>query len=150
VVTHAHDDKMGSLAAVHAAGVRSFAHALTNADAPARGLGVATEVLFADGSDTAQVAGAEVFFPGAGHTRENVVVYFAPARVLFGGCLIRPADVEDLGNTADADVARWADSVRAVRARYPEARIVVPSHGARGGRELLDPTISLAERASPR
>ncbi|MBM4382087.1 MAG: subclass B1 metallo-beta-lactamase [Deltaproteobacteria bacterium] len=150
VVTHAHADKMGGMAALRLAGIRSFAHVLSSEDAPARGLEPASDALFADGARERVVMGAVVFHPGPGHTRDNLVVYFAPARVLFGGCLIRPGDSRDLGNTADGDVARWADTVRAVRARFPETRIVVPSHGPPGGPELLDHTIALAERAARR
>jgi len=36
---------------------------------------------------------------------------------------------------------------RLVAARYPDARVVIPSHGPAGGRELLDHTIALAEAA---
>lgn len=150
VVTHAHADKMGGMAALRLAGVRSFAHAISNQDAPPRGLEPASDTLFADGKRERVVMGTVVFHPGTGHTRDNLVVYYAPARVLFGGCLIRPGDARDLGNTADGDIARWAETVRAVRARFPEARIVVPSHGPPGGPELLDHTIVLAERAARR
>ena len=91
--------------------------------------------------------GIEVFYPGAGHTPDNVVVAVPRAGILFGGCLIRPAGAQNLGNTTDADVAAWADSVRAAAARYPAARLVVPSHGVPGGRGLLDHTIALADAA---
>lgn len=150
VVTHAHADKMGGLGATRAAGIRSYAHPWSNADAPGRGLGLASEILFAEGGDSQTVAGVEVFYPGAGHSRDNLVVYYAPARVLFGGCLVRPGRANDLGNTADADVGHWADAVRAVRARFPDAGIVVPSHGQVGGPELLEHTIELAEAAVQR
>jgi glyoxylase-like metal-dependent hydrolase (beta-lactamase superfamily II) len=89
VVTHAHADKMGGMAALRLAGVRSFAHAISNQDAPPRGLEPASDTLFADGKRERFVMGAVVFHPGTGHTRDNLVVYYAPARVLFGGCLIR-------------------------------------------------------------
>ncbi len=150
VATHAHDDKMGGLRAVRAAGIRSYAHAFSNEDAPARGLAPASDGLFADGSRDFALAGLEIFHPGAGHTRDNLVVYVPSARVLFGGCLVRPGAATDLGNTADGDVAHWADAVRAVVARFPDARIVVPSHGAAGGPELLAHTIALAEDAARR
>ena len=90
------------------------------------------------------------FYPGPGHTRDNIVVYYAPAKVLFGGCLIRPGGSDNLGNTADADVAHWAEAVRNVAAAFADAEIVIPSHGPMGGRELLDHTIALAEAAADR
>lgn len=159
IATHAHNDKMGGMAAANAR-MDTAAFEMTNADAAARGLTPARHSIdaasidkaltltqtAADGSIVARGA-FELLYPGPGHTRDNIVVYYAPAKVLFGGCLIRPAGATDLGNAADADIAHWADAVRAVAARFPDAEIVIPSHGERGGRELLDHTIALAEAA---
>ena len=39
VVTHAHQDKMGGMDALHAAGIATYANALSNQLAPARGDG---------------------------------------------------------------------------------------------------------------
>jgi len=145
VVTHAHQDKMGGVPALHAAGVETYAHPLSNVDAPTRGLTPAAHVLSFDGDAVSLFDGAfEVFYPGPGHTRDNVVVYLPASRVLFGGCLIRPGDADGLGNTADADVGHWADAVRGVQRRYRDAQVVVPSHGDPGGTELLSHTVDLA------
>lgn len=143
VVTHAHSDKMGGMSTLDARGVTTFALPETNEDAPARELLPAQRTV----SEDERLGPLEIFHPGPGHTRDNIVVYHSASKILFGGCLIRPAAATDLGNTADGDVRRWADSVRAVAARFPEATVVIPSHGAAGGRELLDHTIALAEAA---
>lgn len=159
IATHAHNDKMGGMAAANAR-MDTAAFEMTNQDAVRRGLTPARHSIdaasidkaltltqtAADGSVVAR-GEFELLYPGPGHTRDNIVVYYAPAKVLFGGCLIRPADATNLGNAADADVAHWADAVRAVAARFPDATIVIPSHGEKGGRELLDHTIALAEAA---
>ena len=158
VVTHAHADKMGGVAALTAAGVRVYATLMTNRDARRRGLTPAPGVLapfeaagepgvYTFGDATAPPSPIEIFYPGPGHTRDNIVVYYAPANVLFGGCLIRPGRSKSLGNTADANIAHWGLAVRAVKARYPNAKVVIPSHGPIGGPELLDHTIALAEAA---
>lgn len=158
IVTHAHDDKMGGMNALNKAGVGAHAHRLTNADAPARGLNPAQFVILDTADDVSFFGGSsggderegpiKVYYPGPGHTRDNIVVYYEPAKVLFGGCLIRPGESNNLGNSADADIGHWAQAVRNVAERFPEAEIVVPSHGAAGGRKLLDHTIALAEAAA--
>jgi metallo-beta-lactamase class B len=79
----------------------------------------------------------ELFFPGAGHARDNIVVWHPSSGVLFGGCFVKAGNAEDLGNVADADTAAWPASLERVRARFPEVRIVVPGHGALGGPDLL-------------
>lgn len=158
LVTHAHNDKMGGMQTIIDARIAARAHPLTNEDAPGRGLRPAPmsilgdsdfDTLFGESDGAGEQAGpVAAFYPGPGHTRDNIVIYYAPARVLFGGCLIRPQNSNDLGNTADANVAHWADAVRAVAARFPQAEIIVPSHGPIGGRELLAHTIELAEAAA--
>lgn len=58
------------------------------------------------------------------------------------GSLVRPGGTESLGNTADADIEKWAESVARVRDRID---VVVSSHGSPAGPELLDHTIALVE-----
>jgi len=148
VVTHAHDDKMGGVGALHAAGVVTIALDLTNRDAPGRGLVPAVESLaLAPGDAFPLTKDIEIFYPGPAHTRDNIVVYHGPTRTLFGGCLVRPGRASTLGNTADADVSNWAAAARALKTRYPDAAVVIPSHGPPGGPDLLDHTIALAEAA---
>ena len=148
IVTHAHQDKMGGMNALHEAGIKTFAHVYTNEDAPKRGLTPAKTIVLENSTQSTNAEGITLFYPGPGHTRDNIVIYYAPAKVLFGGCLIRPGDSNNLGNTTDGDVANWADAVRNIAAKFPDAEIIIPSHGAAGGRELLDHTIALAEAAA--
>ncbi|MEO1135564.1 MAG: subclass B1 metallo-beta-lactamase, partial [Pseudomonadota bacterium] len=162
IVTHAHRDKMGGMDALHDASIETYAFTLTNKDAPARGLTPAqnsldlpppsspSRMLFGDPApgNSPITLMFEFYYPGPGHTHDNIVVYYAPEKILFGGCLIRPDDARNLGNIADGDVEHWAQAVRNVAAAFPEAEIIVPSHGAPGGRELLDHTIALAQAAA--
>ncbi len=62
---------------------------------------------------------ALIFYPGAGHTKDNVVVYFPKERILFGGCFIKDNKATGMGNIADADLAAWPGISRAHRGRIP-------------------------------
>jgi glyoxylase-like metal-dependent hydrolase (beta-lactamase superfamily II) len=157
IVTHAHADKIGGLAALHAAGVETFAFRLTNADAPKRGLTPARVSLDFDShgwltpesrEKAAPLGKLRLFYPGAGHTRDNIVVGIPGASILFGGCLIRPPGATDLGNTADGDVGHWQAAALAAGAAFPDATIVIPSHGDPAGRELIALTADLASAAA--
>lgn len=157
IVTHAHADKIGGLAALHAAGVKTFAFRLTNADAPKRGLTPAKVSLDFDSQGwltptsrekAAPLGKLRLFYPGAGHTRDNIVVGIPAASILFGGCLIRPPGATDLGNTADGDVGHWRAAALAAGAAFPDATIVIPSHGDPAGRELIALTANLARAAA--
>ncbi len=153
IMTHAHSDKMGGVEMLHKYDIETRAHKFTNEDAPKRGLIPAQESIDLEIGHIQVNAGPsgffEVLYPGPGHTRDNVVVHLlVDSGILFGGCLIRPGDTKSLGNTADGDIANWADAVRIVANTFPDTKIIIPSHGPRGGRELLDHTIALAERAA--
>lgn len=147
IYTHAHNDKMGGVSAVQSRGITDYALPLTNRLAPSRGLVPAAGDLprLASDEDT-KIGGLTVFFPGGGHTADNIVVAVPQEGVLFGGCLIRPGKSFSLGNTADAVLGSWAGSVAAVSARFPDAEIIVPSHGPPGDRTLLENTRRLVEK----
>lgn len=148
IVTHGHDDRMGGIAEVRRRGIRTFAGAETVARAPR---GAFDEALPKPAEEVrAGAVTAEVFFPGPAHTRDNVVVWLPASKVLFGGCMVRAASGKTLGNVADADVAAWPDSARALMDRYGQASVVVPGHGDPGGPELLAHTLALALAARPR
>lgn len=83
----------------------------------------------------------QVYFPGPSHTQDNVVVYFPAQRILFGGCMILAG--EKVGNTEDADLEAWPDSV--ARLKQFEFEILVPGHGDRFDPGLLEHTIDLLE-----
>ena len=150
VFTHGHNDKMGGVAAVRQRGIPNYANHLSNRLAQRWGLTPAAGVVEFDGAGeadaVAELAPLTLFYPGPGHTDDNIVVGVNGTEVLFVGCLVRPGSSRTLGNTNDADVGHWADAVVAVTRRFPEESLVVPSHGAPGSRALLDHTIELARR----
>ncbi len=88
----------------------------------------------------------EVYFPGATHTVDNVVVYFRGRRLLYGGCMVKALGARTPGFVGDADMAAWPVSVGKLLERYAEARVVVPGHGACGDLGLVRHTIEVCER----
>ncbi len=146
IVTHAHDDRVGGLPALREAHIPAYATGATAAIVASHHEGAFDGALTSP-IDRRTLAGTEVevFYPGAAHTPDNVVVWIPSRSVLFGGCMIRPAGARALGNLADADVAAWPESARRVVERYGSARVVVPSHGDPGDASLLTHTAELAQ-----
>jgi metallo-beta-lactamase class B len=85
----------------------------------------------------------EVFYPGPSHTEDNIVVYFPSKKLLFGGCMVKSVQSNNLGNTQDADMKQWPASLKKVLAKFGDARIVVPGHGPAGGIELIEHSLKL-------
>jgi glyoxylase-like metal-dependent hydrolase (beta-lactamase superfamily II) len=81
----------------------------------------------------------EVYYPGPAHSPDNLVVYFPEHKILFGGCMIIGWD--QIGNTADADLAAWPASVRQLK--QFDFDVLIPGHGARLDPGLLTHTLAL-------
>ena len=80
VVTHAHQDKMGGMDALHAAGIATYANALSNQLAPQEGMVAAQHSLTFAANGWVKPATApnfgplKVFYPGPGHTSDNITL----------------------------------------------------------------------------
>ncbi len=146
VATHFHPDRLGGIGEVERRGIASWGQRQTARLAAAADLRPPAASFLRQHVLEAAGAELELFFPGPGHSPDNVVVYLPGARLLFGGCLLKSATSTGLGYLGDADVESWAASLAAVGARFPDALRVVPGHGAPGGRELLEHTRELVAR----
>ena len=71
----------------------------------------------------------KVFYPGPGHTSDNITVGIDGTDIAFGGCLIKDSKAKSLGNLGDADTD-YAASARAFGAAFPKASMIVMSHSA--------------------
>jgi len=93
------------------------------------------------GNDGAVEAGgvrAELRHAGAGHTDNDVYVFFPEANVLHTGDLVFHMNHPYIDRGAGATTAGWMDSCRAMLERCDEETVVVPGHGEvtdRGGIE---------------
>ncbi len=145
VVGHFHNDCIGGLPYVHERGIPSLGGAKTIALCEQNSLPVPTESF----EDELQLVfhGDTLIckYPGPGHTEDNIIVYCPNQHILFGGCLVKSARSRGLGNIADANVQAWPVTIQYLLDTYPtDNLLVVPGHGAPGGRALLEHTKQLA------
>jgi glyoxylase-like metal-dependent hydrolase (beta-lactamase superfamily II) len=142
IATHFHNDRTAALDFFRKRGVATYTTRLTDEYSRQKGERRA-EFLF-DKDTTFTIGGypIQTFFPGEGHTRDNIVLWFGRDKVLFGGCLVKSVEAPGLGNLADANVAAWPESIRAVQRKYPQAVYVIPGHqgweDTRGLQHTLD------------
>ncbi|HEY8696576.1 MAG TPA: subclass B1 metallo-beta-lactamase [Rhizomicrobium sp.] len=145
VATHFHNDRTGGIDGLKALGVPTFASPLTCRLAAEHGLPVPEPLKDFGGAPYRFAEDCELFFPGAGHTRDNIVAWFAEQRVLFGGCLLKSTTSGGLGNVADSVVADWPASIRAMQRRYPSPALTIPGHGTIAGDPVAWTLVLLAK-----
>lgn len=146
IPTHFHIDCAGGLAEAHRRGAESFALKKTvellkkdNKPVPKNWF---TDRMSLSCGDTR----VELAFLGGGHTVDNIVAWIPARKILFAGCLVKSLNASNIGNIEDADMAAYPVTLKRMKKRYPDAKIVVPGHGRPGGLDLIDHTIKLCNK----
>lgn len=70
----------------------------------------------------------ETFYPGEGHSPDNIVIWLPKEKVLYGGCLIKSTDGDGLGNLSDANVKAWTPTMQKLAKKYPNPLFIIPGH----------------------
>ncbi len=143
IPNHWHSDCMGGLAYLQSIGIESYANQLTidiaktkNLSVPAHGF--KDSLILNPGNHE-----IDCYYPGAGHSMDNIVVWIPSEKVLFAGCLVKELNATGLGNTVDGDLKEYPHTIEKVLQKFPDAKFVIPGHGAFGGIELIRHTKEL-------
>jgi metallo-beta-lactamase class B len=135
IATHFHSDHTGGIEAMRAANVPVYAHPYSVGLAQAYGHPVPAPVRGLE-KGPVSLGAIELFYPGAGHTRDNITVWHAESGVLFGGCLVRATTDNQIGSVSDADIGAYPASIARLIERYPQRRLTIPGHGSAAGDAL--------------
>jgi len=142
IATHFHQDCLGGLNEFHKLSIKSYAYELTPALARENNLPVPGNT-FSDKLELnigkSNITGR---YMGEAHSKDNIVVWIPDEKILFGGCMVKSIG-SSKGNLSDSNVNEWANTVKAVKKDFVNAKYVIPGHGDYGGTELLDYTIKL-------
>lgn len=143
VVTHFHEDASGGIELLNHLNIRTYATPKTNHLLKRQGREQSSHDITRNTFEL--VTGTiEIFYPGAGHTEDNVVVWLPQSNTLFAGCFVKSKQSKSLGNIEDASVEDWPLSIQKVINKYPGIETVVPGHGKVGDISLLKHTEQLA------
>lgn len=146
VPNHWHNDCMGGLAYLQRQKVKSYANQMTidlarlnNLPVPDFGFRDSLKLQLGDKS-------IECFYLGGAHSTDNIVVWIPSEQILFGGCMIKSLDFNNLGNIADGDLKAYPITIDQVIDRFTRVKYVIPGHGQYGGMELVSHTKDLINR----
>ena len=146
VSTHWHDDRTAGIALLNKKQIPTYASMLTNQSLQTRGKPKAMHTF--DATHYSLLPNKiEIFYPGPGHSEDNIVVWLPHQKILFGGCLLRALAWTSPGNLSDANLDEWAHTVNKIKERYKDIDLVVPGHGNVTNAQILDHTINVVEAA---
>jgi len=126
--THWHSDKTAGLEYYRQLGIKTYTTVLTD-ELSKNNNKKRAEFLMAN--DTVFNVGQyffETYYPGQGHTEDNIVIWFKKEKILYGGCLIKGADAEDLGYLGDGNVTEYASTLKNVQRKYRKPKFIIIAH----------------------
>lgn len=143
IITHAHEDRMGGIDTLLENEIDARSTMLTAELAEGSNFKRPTTSLDSNPNFKIGDVAIETFYPGEGHSADNIVVWLPNEKVLFGGCIIKDLNSEGLGSTTDANVEQWPISLNKLLEKYSDADVVIPGHGKWGDIELIKHTLEL-------
>lgn len=143
ISTHSHDDRTAGLGFLRLNGVKTYSSKLTY-DLCKEHNEKQAEFYFV--KDTIFNLGNykfETYYPGEGHTKDNIVIWFEKYKILYGGCLLKSTENKNLGNIADANINEWKPTIKKVIKKYPKPNFVIPGHFGWTNKNGLKHTLKL-------
>ncbi|MBY0424161.1 MAG: BlaB/IND/MUS family subclass B1 metallo-beta-lactamase, partial [Cytophagales bacterium] len=146
LATHFHEDRTGGLDYYKLKGIKTYATKRTDNLCIERNekraeLLIENDTVFAFGKYS-----FKTYYPGHGHTPDNIVIWFPEQKILYGGCLIKSLQAKELGNLADARVNQWKKSIHAIQRKFGEPNFIVPGHQDWASNQSLTHTLHLIDQ----
>jgi metallo-beta-lactamase class B len=88
----------------------------------------------------------KIYYPGQGHTEDNVVIWFNKEKILYGGCLIKGAEAENLGFLGDGNILEYETTLKNVQRKFPNPKFIIVSHHDWKNINSLKHSIKLAKK----
>ncbi len=146
IVTHWHSDRTEGLEYYKQKGIKTYTTLLTDEFSKKNNKKRAEFLMVKDTVLNIGQYSFQTFYPGEGHTADNIVVWFSKEKILYGGCLIKGANAEDLGYLGDANVDDYETTLKRVQKKCQDPRFIIISHSNWNNINSLKHSIKLAGR----
>jgi len=146
IATHFHEDRTGGLEYYRQQGIKTYTTTLTDELSKKRGMKRAE---FLIKNDTVFMVGQysfQTYFPGHGHAPDNIVIWFKKEKVLYGGCLLKSVDDDNLGNLSDASVTDYYTTIKNVQLKCRKPKYIIPGHNDWTSTRSLKHTLEMARK----
>jgi len=145
LVTHFHADRTAGLEYYKNRHILTYSTKMTDDLSKAHKMKRSEYIMPLDNTFSVGQYSFEIFYPGPGHSEDNIVVWFPKDKILYGGCFVKCSEADDLGNLSDANPLAWKSSMMKLIAKYNKCKYVIPGHHHWKDRSSLTHTLRLIE-----
>jgi metallo-beta-lactamase class B len=146
IATHWHSDRTEGLEYYKKRGIKTYTTILTDKLSRENNKKRAQYLMTKDTVFNVGQYSFEVYYPGEGHTADNIIAWFEKEKVLYGGCLIKGADAENLGYLGDANTNEYKTTLKRVQKKCTDPKFIVVSHHNWTNINSLKRSIKLAKK----
>lgn len=146
IATHWHSDRTEGLEYYKQQGIKTYTSFLTDELSKKNNKKRAEYLIEKDTVFTVGQYSFETYYPGPGHTTDNIIVWFNKEKILYGGCLIKGADAENLGNLSDGNVTEYYATLKKVEKKCLNPKFIIVSHSDWNNINSLRHSIELARK----
>lgn len=146
IATHFHEDRTAGLQHYRKLGIPTYTSSLTDQYAQQKNHPRAEFLLKNDSTFTLTNHSFQTFFPGHGHSPDNILIWFPQEQILYGGCFIKSSVAKGLGNLSDANINAWWIAVQKTMDSFPTPAFIIPGHDEWKGNKSLEHTKRLLKK----
>ena len=146
IATHWHSDRTEGLEYYKNKGIKTYTTSLTDELSKKNNKKRAEYLIEKDTILNVGQYTFETYYPGQGHTADNIVIWFDKEKILYGGCLIKGTDAENLGYLGDANVTEYYSTLKKVQHKCPNPKFIIISHSEWDNINSLKHSIKLAKK----
>lgn len=146
IATHWHSDRTEGLAYYKQRGIKTYTTVLTDELCKKNNKKRAAYLMTKDTVFTVGQYAFEIYYPGEGHTADNIIAWFEKEKILYAGCLVKGAEARDLGYLGDANVQEYEATLKKVEKKCPDAKHIIVSHHDWNNNNALKHSIKLAKK----
>lgn len=146
IATHWHSDKTAGLEYYRQQGIKTYTTVLTDELSKKNNEKRAEFLMSNDTVFHVDRYSFETYYPGEGHTADNIVIWFKKEKILYGGCLIKGVDAENLGYLGDANVTEYASTLKKVQKKCRKPKFIVIAHSDWKNINSLKHSIRMAKK----
>ena len=147
IATHFHADRTGGLEYYRKKGITTYTTRKTDSLSKTNGDKRAEYLIDKDTTLTVGQYTFQTYYPGPGHTYDNIVVWFDKEKILCGGCLVKSVKDNNLGYTGDGSLKDYANTIRNVQKKFKHPRYIITGHNDWKDKRSLQHTLQMAEAA---
>lgn len=146
ISTHFHKDRTAGLAFLQQQGIATWSSAMTLELCRQRHENQAAHTFTKDTTFNIGDYSFRTFYPGPGHTKDNIVIWLPEDKVLYGGCFVKSTEAPTIGFVGDGDLTAYPSSIMRLIKEFPHPTYIIPGHLGWTDNRSLEYTLKLVQQ----